>query len=121
MATRQIKMPVKDNSEQEVVDEVFSQRKRPERGRYLLQVDRQTKGSYTTSETAQAAALVIKKNFRLCGCRFTTASITRTRWSRRRPPNHDEVPRLPSVTLEPLALSPRDADAYLSIGEPSLY
>jgi hypothetical protein len=62
MATRQIKMPVKDNSEQEV-EEVFSQRKRPERGRYLLQVDRQTKGSYTTSETAQAAALVIKKTY----------------------------------------------------------
>jgi hypothetical protein len=62
MATRQIKMPVKDNSEQEV-EEGFSQRKRPERGRYLLQVDRQTKGSYTTSETAQAAALVIKKNY----------------------------------------------------------
>ena len=61
-ATRQIKMPVKDSSEQEV-EEVFSQRKRPERGRYLLQVDRQTKGSYTTSETAQAAALVIKKNY----------------------------------------------------------
>ena len=63
MATRQIKMPVKDNSEQEV-EEVFSQRKRPERGRYLLQVDRQTKGSYTTSETAQAAALVIKRTIR---------------------------------------------------------
>jgi hypothetical protein len=61
MATRQIKMPVKDNSDE--VEEVFSQRKRPERGRYLLQVDRQTKGSYTTSETAQAAALVIKKNY----------------------------------------------------------
>jgi hypothetical protein len=42
---------------------VFSQRKRPERGRYLLQVDRQTKGSYMTPETAQAAALVIKKNY----------------------------------------------------------
>ena len=61
MATRQIKMPVKDNSEQGV-EEVFSQRKPPERGRYLLQVDRQTKG-HTTSETAQAAALVIKKNY----------------------------------------------------------
>jgi hypothetical protein len=61
MATRQIKMPVKDNSEE--VEGVFSQCKRPERGRYLLQVDRQTKGSYTTSETAQAAALVIKKNY----------------------------------------------------------
>jgi hypothetical protein len=61
MASRQIKMPVKDDSEKEKEpDEQFSQRKRPERGRYLLQVDRQTKGSYTTSEAAQAAALVIK-------------------------------------------------------------
>ena len=103
MATRQIKMPVKDNSEQEV-EEVFSQRKRPERGRYLLQVDRQTKGSYTTSETAQAAALVIKKNYPIVQVRFTTASITRTHWSRRRPRNRDEIPQLPWVTLEPLAL-----------------
>lgn len=62
MATRQIKMPVKDNSEQET-EEVLSQRKRPERGRFLLQVDRQTKGSYATSEAAQAAALVIKKSY----------------------------------------------------------
>jgi hypothetical protein len=29
----------------------------------LLQVDRQTKGSYTTSEAAQEVALVIKKNY----------------------------------------------------------
>ena len=62
MASRQIKMPVKDDSEK-VVDEVFSQRKRPERGRYLLQVDRQTKGSYTTSEAAQSAALAIKTGY----------------------------------------------------------
>src|SRR5215472_11057804 len=62
MATRQIKMPVKDNSEQEV-EEVFSQRKRPERGRYLLQVDRQTKNSYTTSEAAQSVALAIKTGY----------------------------------------------------------
>jgi hypothetical protein len=62
MATRQIKMPVKPKPEEET-EEVFSQRKRPERGRYLLQVDRQTKGSYQTSETAQAAALIIKKNY----------------------------------------------------------
>ena len=60
MASRQMKMPVKDESDKEV-DEVFSQRKRPERGRYLLQVDRQTKGSYTTLEAAQSAALAIKK------------------------------------------------------------
>jgi hypothetical protein len=62
MATRQIKMPVKDNSAEEA-DEVFSQRKRPEPGRFLLQVDKQTKASYATSEAAQAAALVIKKNY----------------------------------------------------------
>ena len=61
MASRQIKMPVKEVSEKEKeVDDVFSQRKRPERGRYLLQVDRQTKGSYTTSEAAQTIALGIK-------------------------------------------------------------
>jgi hypothetical protein len=61
MATRQMKMPAKDDTDKEKeVDDVFSQRKRPERGRYLLQVDRQTKGSYTTSEAAQSAALVIK-------------------------------------------------------------
>ncbi len=59
MAPRQIKMPVKDDSEKEV-DVVISQRKRPETGRYWLQVDRQTKGSYTTAEAAQSAALVIK-------------------------------------------------------------
>ena len=37
-----------------------SQRKRPEAGRYLLQVDRQTKGSYLTAEAAEAAGLAIK-------------------------------------------------------------
>jgi hypothetical protein len=62
MASRQIKMPAKDESEKEVV-EVFSQRKRPEAGRYWLQVDRQTKGSYTTSEAAKSAALAIKKGY----------------------------------------------------------
>jgi len=62
MATRQMKMPVKENSDQEA-EEVFSQSKRPERGRYLLQVDRQTKGSYTTAEAAQGAAMFIKKKY----------------------------------------------------------
>jgi hypothetical protein len=62
MASRQIKMPVKDGSENET-DVMPSQRKRPETGRYLLQVDRQTKGSYQTSEAAQSAALVIKTGY----------------------------------------------------------
>ena len=42
------------------IDDRLSQRKRPETGRYLLQVDRQTKASYTTIETAQAAGMAIK-------------------------------------------------------------
>jgi formylglycine-generating enzyme required for sulfatase activity len=62
MASRQIKMPVMDESDKEV-DEAPSQRKRPETGRYLLQVDRQTKGSYAKAEAAQAAALVIKTRY----------------------------------------------------------
>ena len=63
MATRQIKMPAKKNEAEQDVEEVFSQSKRPERGRYLLQVDRQTKNSYTTSEAAQSAALAIKTKY----------------------------------------------------------
>ena len=62
MASRQMKMPAKNKSEEDVV-EVFSQSKQPERGRYLLQVDRQTKSSYPTMEAAQAAALLIKKAY----------------------------------------------------------
>jgi hypothetical protein len=60
MASRQMKMPEKSESEPE---DNFSQRKRPELGRYLLQVDRQTKGSYQTVETAEAAGLAIKKEY----------------------------------------------------------
>jgi hypothetical protein len=60
MAPRQMKMPEKAEAEPE---EHFSQRKRPESGRYLLQVDRQTKGSYETAESATSAGLAIKKEF----------------------------------------------------------
>jgi hypothetical protein len=62
MAARPIKMAVKDDSKRETA-EAFSQRKQPERSRFLLQVDRQTKGSYTTPEAAQTAALVIKNSY----------------------------------------------------------
>jgi hypothetical protein len=61
MATRQMKMPEKDDAEPQ--PERFSQKKRPETGRFLLQVDRQTKGSYPTVEAAQAVGLAIKKNY----------------------------------------------------------
>lgn len=40
--------------------EPVSQRKRPEAGPFLLQVDRQTKGSYATAALAEAAGRVIK-------------------------------------------------------------
>jgi hypothetical protein len=62
MATRQMKMPEKTEIEPE---EVFSQRKRPETGRFLLQVDRQTKRAYPTADMAHAAGLAIKNNFPL--------------------------------------------------------
>ena len=62
MAARQMKMPVKDDSDKEA-EEAFSQRKRPESGRYLLQVDRQTKGSYKTSQAAQSAGLEITRGY----------------------------------------------------------
>ena len=76
MAPRQIKMPVKDDTEKQA-EEAFSQRKRPETGRYLLQVDRQTKGSYKTSEAAQSAGLEIKTGYPLVQVSMT-ALITRT-------------------------------------------
>jgi hypothetical protein len=62
MAPRQMKMRAKNGSDDEV-EEIASQRKRPETGRYWLQIDRQTKGSYTTLEAAQQAGLVIKKKY----------------------------------------------------------
>lgn len=44
-------------------EEKLSQRKRPEVGRFVLQVDRQAKGSYATAEAARAAGLAIKNDF----------------------------------------------------------
>ena len=38
-------------------------RKRPDNGRFHLQVDRQTKESFTTFEAAEAAGLAIKKAY----------------------------------------------------------
>jgi hypothetical protein len=47
----------------ELPDEVFGRRKPPEIGRFRLQVDRQTKGSYATHEAALEAAHAIKRAF----------------------------------------------------------
>ncbi len=48
---------------EESVQDLVTQRKRPESGRFRLQVDRQTKESYATSEAAEAAGLAIKKAY----------------------------------------------------------
>jgi hypothetical protein len=48
---------------EEPAPELFGQRKKPEHGQFRLQVDRQTKASYTTSESAEAAGLTIKKTY----------------------------------------------------------
>ena len=40
-----------------------SQKRRPELGRYWLQIDRQTKRSYQTEEEAEAAGMAIKTKF----------------------------------------------------------
>jgi hypothetical protein len=62
MAPRVVKL--RDTTESDIeptkVEPANSQRKRAEAGRYLLQVDRQTKGSYETAESAEAAGRTIK-------------------------------------------------------------
>ena len=60
MAWHQMKIPEKAKLEPE---ETFSQRQRPETGRFILQVDRQIKGSYLTANTAHAAGLAIKNDY----------------------------------------------------------
>jgi hypothetical protein len=61
MATRVIKLREAEEPAPVMVQEVLSQSKRPEVGRFLLQVDRQTKRSYATAEAAETAGMVIKK------------------------------------------------------------
>ncbi len=48
---------------EEPVQEPATQRKRPEAGRFRLQVDRQTKRSYATYEAAEAAGMAVKKDY----------------------------------------------------------
>jgi hypothetical protein len=48
---------------EEPAPEFFGQRKRPEYGQFRLQVDRQTKASYTTREAAEEAGSAIKKTY----------------------------------------------------------
>ena len=61
-STKTITMPsaTMASATEESVPERVTQRK-PEGGRFRLQVDRQTKGSYATYEAAETAGLGIKK------------------------------------------------------------
>jgi hypothetical protein len=59
-ATKTITMPSEPD---EPVQDLVTQRKRPDDGRFRLQVDRQTKGSYATYEAAEAAGMAIKKAY----------------------------------------------------------
>jgi hypothetical protein len=59
-ATDAVTAPAKTDAEMEVFG---SQKKKHDTGRYWLQVDRQTKGSFATVEAAEAAGLAIKKKF----------------------------------------------------------
>ena len=64
MVTRpRIKTTINRPDEEEPAQEHFGQRKRPEVGRFRLQVDRQTKGSYATFDDAEGAGLAIKKGY----------------------------------------------------------
>ena len=48
---------------EEPVQDVVTQPKRTDNGRFRLQVDRQTKESYATTEAAEAAGLAIKQAY----------------------------------------------------------
>jgi hypothetical protein len=52
---------VAEPEEQVPALEQFGQRKRPDVGQYRLQVDRQTKSTYTTLEEAEQAGSAIKQ------------------------------------------------------------
>jgi hypothetical protein len=62
MAVRpQSKTITKKADPEETVPEQFGQKKRPEKGPFRLQVDRQTKDSFATFEEAEKVGLAIKK------------------------------------------------------------
>jgi hypothetical protein len=57
MVTRVVKLRETEEPAPEMAQQVLSQSKRPEVGRFLLQVDRQTKGSYATAEVMYVPGL----------------------------------------------------------------
>jgi hypothetical protein len=59
--TVELKAPASETGTPEAEPLLTTQRRRPELGQYHLQVDRQTKASYATSEAAEAAGMSIKQ------------------------------------------------------------
>ena len=55
------KLMVKEPDQEEPAQELFSQRRKPDAGQFRLQVDRQTKASFTTLEAAEEAGMIIKR------------------------------------------------------------
>ena len=55
------KMLTKELDAEETAPEVLSQRRKPDVGQFRLQVDRQTKASFTTLEAAEEAGMIIKR------------------------------------------------------------
>jgi hypothetical protein len=60
---RQLRMPAKNVTKKERVEEARSEQSQPGTERYLLQIDRQTKRSFKTPEAARSAAMGIKARF----------------------------------------------------------
>ena len=63
MPQRHFRMPAKKVVRPEQTDEQRPQHQQPDTERYQLQIDRQTKRSFKTSEAARSAALEIKSRF----------------------------------------------------------
>jgi len=60
---RHFRMPAKKIAKPEQPEEDRSRQQQPDTERYQLQIDRQTKRSFKTSEAARSAALEIKSRF----------------------------------------------------------
>ena len=63
MRERELKMPAKKVASRERAEEDRPKQSQSETGRYLLQIDRQSKRSFKTPEAAQTAAREIKSRF----------------------------------------------------------
>ena len=63
MPQRHFRMPTKKAVKPEQTEEQRLQHQQPDTERYQLQIDRQTKRSFKTSEAAPSAALEIKSRF----------------------------------------------------------